>query len=391
VILRQPSDACLPYAGFHMAAEQIDFAAEGLLDGLEGEQRAERVALLQYLDENGVSLAEMRRATGRGTLMFLPAERVIGGRERYTAAEIAERSGVSEEYLMSVLRTMGLPIRDRDEASYTESDLEVVELAHAARAAGISDEELLDLLRALGRGLAQAAETIRALPLRLVLEPDLSESALAQRYASATSELAPMLTPLISGLLNVHLRQMAESEAISEAERRGGQLPGSREVAICFADLVGFTRLGEEVPPEELGHLARRLEALAADVVEEPVRLVKTIGDAAMLASVEPEPLLDATLSLLDAADAEGSDFPQLRAGVALGPALSSAGDWFGRPVNLASRITQIARPGSLLAEREVRESAPDAYRWSFAGERRLRGVRGAVPLYRARWLLAPA
>jgi len=373
-----------------MAAEQIDFAAEGLLDGLEGKQRAERLALLQYLAENGVPLSEMRRATGTGTLMFLPAERVIGGRERYTAAEIAERSGVSEEFLLSVRRAMGLPIRDDDEAMYTESDLEVVQLANVARAAGITDEELLDLLRALGRGLAQAAETIRALPLRLVLEPDLSEAALAQRYASVTSELAPMLTPLINGLLNVHLRQMAESEAISEAERRGGQLPGSREVTICFADLVGFTRLGEEVPPEELGHLARRLEGLAADVVEQPVRLVKTIGDAAMLASVEPEPLLDAALSLLDAADAEGGDFPQLRAGVALGPALSRAGDWFGQPVNLASRITQIARPGSLLAEREVRESAPDAYRWSYAGERRLRGVRGAVPLYRARRLSAP-
>jgi adenylate cyclase len=126
-------------------------------------------------------------------------------------------------------------------------------------------------------------------------------------------------------------------------------------VAICFADLVGFTRLGEEVAPEELGHLAVRLEGLAADVVEQPVRLVKTIGDAAMLSSPEPEPLLEAALSLLDAADAQGGNFPQLRAGVAIGPARSRAGDWFGRPVNLASRITAVARPGSLLAERGAR------------------------------------
>ena len=102
---------------------------------------------------------------------------------------------------------------------------------------------------------------------------------------------------------------------------------------------------------------------------------------------MEPEPLLDAALTLLDAAEAEGDDFPQLRAGIAIGPALSRAGDWFGRPVNLASRITQIARPGSLLAEREVRESAREAYRWSYAGERRLRGIREPVPLFRARRL----
>jgi adenylate cyclase len=120
-------------------------------------------------------------------------------------------------------------------------------------------------------------------------------------------------------------------------------------------------------------------------LLENLVRLVKTIGDAAMLASAEPEPLLDAALNLIDAANAEGEQFPQLRAGAALGLALPRAGDWFGRPVNLASRITSIARPGSLLAEREVREAVPDSYAWSFAGERRLRGIREPASLFRAR------
>src|SRR6202035_2944426 len=96
---------------------------------------------------------------------------------------------------------------------------------------------------------------------------------------------------------------------------------------------------------------------------------------------------LDAALTLLDAAEGEGEDFPQLRAGMAIGPALSRAGDWFGRPVNLASRITSVARPGSVLAEREVREAAPDTYSWSYAGERRLRGIRDPVRLFRARRL----
>jgi adenylate cyclase len=380
-------DACLPYAAVLMTSEQIDFAAEGLLDGLEGEQRAERIALLQYLAADGVPLAELQRTTASGTLMFLPAERVIGGRARYTAAEIAQRGEVSEDFLIAVRRAMGLPIAAPAEAIYTEADLEAVRMRHVAHAAGISDEEILDLMRTLGRGLSQAAETMRTLTMRLVLEPGVSEHELAQRYASAASQLAPMLGPLVTNLLNLHLRQMAQSEAINAAERSGGQLPGSREIAVCFADLVGFTRLGEEVPPDELGRLAVRLETLASEVATPSVRLIKTIGDAAMLTSLEPEPLLDAALTLLDAAEAEAEDFPQLRAGLAIGPALSRAGDWFGRPVNLASRITQIARPGSLLAEREVRESAREAYRWSYAGERRLRGIREPVPLFRARRL----
>jgi len=391
MILRVPPDACLPYPAVLMSSGQIDFAAEGLLDGLQGEQRDERLALLQYLAADGVPLAELQRTTASGTLMFLPAERVIGGRARFTAAEIAQRGEVSEDFLIAVRRAMGLPVAAPEEAIYTEADLEAVRMRHVAHAAGISDEEILDLMRTLGRGLSQAAETMRTLTMRLVLEPGVSEHELAQRYAYAASQLAPMLGPLVTNLLNLHLRQMAQSEAISAAERSGGQLPGSREIVVCFADLVGFTRLGEEVPPDELGRLAVRLEALASEVAAPPVRLIKTIGDAAMLTSLEPEPLLDAALILLDAAEAEGDDFPQLRAGLAIGPALSRAGDWFGRPVNLASRITQIARPGSVLAEREVRESARESYRWSYAGERRLRGIREPVPLFRARRLPDPA
>jgi len=374
-----------------MSAEQIDFAAEGLLDGLEDEHRAQRLALLKQLAADGVPVGELRRGTANGTIMFLPADRVIVGNERYTAAQVAELAGVELDFLVAARKAMGLPIPEPDEAVYSEAELESVRTIHVSRAAGISDEEIIELNRVLGRGLSQAAESLRALPLKLVLEPGISERDLAYRYAEAVSQLYPLVDPLVSSVLLLHLRHAAQSEVVSAMERSGGSLPGSREVAVCFADLVGFTRLGEEVAPDELSRLAVRLEALTTEIIQPPVRLVKTIGDAAMLASVEPEPLLDAALALVDAADAEGRDFPQLRAGVAQGAALSRAGDWFGRPVNLANRITSIARPGSVLAEREVRESVRAAYRWSYAGERRLRGVREPVPLFRARRLAEPA
>ncbi|HEY4812857.1 MAG TPA: adenylate cyclase regulatory domain-containing protein [Solirubrobacteraceae bacterium] len=370
-----------------MSAELPDFAAEGLLDGLEGIVRAERLALLEQLAADGVPMSELRRSTASGAVILLPADRVIVGPERYTAAEVAELSGVDIDFLTAARRAMGLPIPDPEEPVYTEGELDSARRTLAAREAGISDEDILELLRVLGRGLSQAAEALRALPLKLVLEPGMSESELAHRYSEAAAQLYPMVDPLVSNILALHLRHTAQSEVISAMERSGGRLPGSREVAVCFADLVGFTRLGEEVAAEELGHLAARLEALAADAAEPPVKLVKTIGDAAMLTAPEAEPLLNAALNLIDAANAEGEDFPELRAGVAVGLALPRAGDWFGRPVNLASRITAIARPGSVLAEREVRDAAGNAYAWSFAGERRLRGIRGSVPLFRARRL----
>jgi adenylate cyclase len=370
-----------------MEGQSIDFEAEGLLDGLEGRQREERLVLLAKLVADGVPLSELRRTTATGTIVYLPADRVIVSPERYTATEVVSLTGIEDEFLIRIRRAIGLPIPDSDEAVFTEAEVETIKQIHIARAAGISDEELLDLLRVLGRGLSQVAEVLREVPLKLVLQPGMSEAELAQEFALAAEQLYPLVDPLVSNVLALHMRHATQSTVVSELERNGGQLPGSREIGVAFADLVGFTRLGEEVPPDELGRLAVRLEALASEAASPPVKLVKTIGDAAMLTSPEPGALLGATLALVDAADAEGDDFPQLRAGAAVGQALPRAGDWYGHPVNLASRITQIARPGSVLADGDLREAAGDRFYWSYAGERRLKGIRGPVRLFRARSL----
>ncbi len=95
---------------------------------------------------------------------------------------------------------------------------------------------------------------------------------------------------------------------------------------------------------------------MATAVAEPPVRLVKTIGDAAMLVANEAEPLLRASLALIAAAEAEGDEFPLLRAGLATGPVLPQSGDYYGRSVNLASRITGVARPGSVVVDQATHD-----------------------------------
>jgi len=132
--------------------------------------------------------------------------------------------------------------------------------------------------------------------------------------------------------------------------------------------------------------LAHRLADLAREVSVPPVRFIKTIGDEVMLVSSDPVALLDAVMDLVDATDG-ADDFPSLRAGIATGMAVSRAGDWFGSPVNLASRVTGAARPGSILVSESAREAIGDDERftWSFAGARRLKGIKSDVKLYRAR------
>jgi len=129
--------------------------------------------------------------------------------------------------------------------------------------------------------------------------------------------------------------------------------------------------------------VASKLAELANEVTEPPVRLVKTIGDAAMFVSPDAGPLVSTALSLIEAVQA--ADLPSLRAGVAIGTSLQRAGDYYGHAVNLASRVTGAARPDSVLCTAEVRDAAPDAFDWSFARRHRLKGMSDAVPLYRAR------
>src|SRR6185503_15259450 len=149
-----------------------------------------------------------------------------------------------------------------------------------------------------------------------------------------------------------------------------------RQVWVGFADIVGFTGLGERIDAHELGGLVTRLTDLALETVTAPVRLVKTIGDAAMLVSPAAEPLIETALTLVERADQQGEEFPPLRAGLAGGVALSRGGDWYGRPVNLADRVTEVARPGSVLATTEVRDAAGDRFGWSRAGRFDLKGFR---------------
>jgi adenylate cyclase len=106
------------------------------------------------------------------------------------------------------------------------------------------------------------------------------------------------------------------------------------------------------------------------------VHFIKTIGDAVMFVSTDAAAMLTAALELL--AVAEKEDLPQLRIGLAAGSAVRRAGDWFGSPVNLASRVTAVARPGSVLAAESVREAIgdPEDITWSFAGARHLKGSR---------------
>jgi adenylate cyclase len=359
----------------------MDFEAAGLLDGLEGDEREARLDLLERLAADGVSVEELTAAVAEDRLALLPVEQVFSA--GYTAREIEELTGLPAAVVIHVRRALGLVEPAADERVFSEEELAAARAIKLALDAGIPEAGVIELSRVLGEGTARFAVTLANVFGDTFLHPGDSERDVALRYAEMAEQLGPATTPMLAGALNAHLRESARRAVIGRAERERGHLSVEEETVVCFADLVGFTSLGAQVGAEELGSVATTLAELASGVARHPVRLVKTIGDAAMFVSLEAAPMVEAALTLVDAVEA--AELPSLRAGLASGLAFNRGGDWYGNTVNLASRVTGVARPGSVLATEAVRAAAPEDFTWSSAGRFKLKGVSDAVPLYRAR------
>jgi adenylate cyclase len=362
---------------------RMDFAAAGLLDGLEGHEREARIALLEQLVDEGFSEQELQAAVAEDRLALLPVERVLGG--KYTAAEVEEQTGVPASLVIRIRRLQGLPEPGADEHAFSDEDVAAAQSTRLFIDAGLDEEAIVTITRVLGETMSRLAATTTAGFAAAFLEPGDSEEDVARRFAALAEQLVPALRPVLLSSFKAHLSEQVRRAFLSSAERETGRLAVEQEQAVCFVDLVGFTRLGGELEAQELGGVVGTFSELAADVAEPPVRLVKTIGDAALFVSREPGPLVEAALRLVEAVHA--ADLPATRAGIAYGPTTFRAGDFYGHAVNLASRITGIARPGSVLCDTGVHDAATEAFDWSFAGRHRLKGIGEAVPLYRARRL----
>ncbi len=366
---------------------EIDFEAEGLLEGLEGEAREARLSLLRDLSNAGVPLAELRTAVEEDRLVLLPVERAFeADSERYTTKEIAEGAGLDLDFFVRLLRSLGTPIPEASEKVYGEADLEAAKRAKTFLELGVPEEGVLETSRIIGISMANLAAANRDMVGQVFTEPGVDEQELALRYAAAAQAMAPLLGETLLHAYRLHLRESIRQAVVSEAERAAGRITGSDEVTVAFADLVGFTSLGESLEIEAIGELTERLFELASEAASPPVRLVKMIGDAAMFASTEPVPLLESVFELVETARSD--DMPSLRAGAATGQALRRGGDWYGRPVNLAARITSFARPDSLVAADEVKDRLDDEghdFSFSFAGKHRFKGIKGDVAVHRVR------
>src|SRR3954451_19511868 len=342
---------------------------------------SDRQRLIERLRDDGCADADIEAAEQAGRLAAFAVERALGGDERYTLTDLARESGQSTRFLRELMQAVGRPDPPRGRRAFTDDDLRAAQMISRFADAGLNRQDILEVGRLVSQNMAQVAEAVRRLAGNALLEAGDSEYTVGMRFAQAVDELEPLLPEVLDYQLRAHLRDAIRGQLISDAEREAGRLDGTVDVGIAFADLVDYTRLGQQLDPEDVGQIAGRFAALAAHTARRPVRLIKTIGDAALFVSEDVPPLLDTLKRLVEEVEGEGDEFPGVRVGVAYGPATTTGGDWFGSTVNLASRVTGAAKPGRILATEEV-EARASELKWKRTRRRRLKGVGGLVPLY---------
>ena len=341
----------------------------------------QREKLIARLRDAGVGDEEIARATREDRVPTLAVELALGGRAEHSLTAVSEASGVPSRYLRELLQAIGRPNPPPRTHCFTDEDIELAQLVRALLDAGLPRDEVIEVARVLGQNTAQIAETVRQLVGNTFIEPGDSEHELGLRYAEAADTLAPLVPRLLDLIVRAHLREGIQRQVITDGERRTGSLANTQDVAVAFADFAGYTELGNRVASEELGSIAGRLGTLTTRALKTPVRLVKMVGDAVMLVSTDVPAMVATLVDLQRAVEEADPPLPKLRIGLTHGPATARAGDWYGATVNVASRVTESAKPGQLLATEDAVELDGDEA-WRRRRRRRLKGVDGRVRVF---------
>lgn len=354
-----------------------DFEREGLLSNAP--DRDAREGLLRELHSAGVPLEELRGAVNRDRLALVPVEGVLQGDGEYTLQELAAQSGVRQQLLARWFGALGFT-RASPSSKFNGDALAAAQALSELQEAGLPEASIEELCRLAGSRVGNIARGAREVFRQVFIEPETTERELGLRYAAAARRMLPVFEPLLRFTLTMSLLNLVRSDIVTHAQRISGGLPGGHHVAVCFADLAGFTRLTEALPPEEIGAMIKQFEALVREHTPPAARHVKTIGDGAMIVTDDTSLALGAAQGLVDAAETTSNEFPPIHAGVAVGTAINSGGDWYGQPINLASRLADCAPPGQVYAAEEVAELMAEQF--TLVGTRRLSGIGHAVPVF---------
>jgi adenylate cyclase len=330
----------------------------------------ELVALLRGL---GVPDEEIRQAQEDGVLVLLAIDRLALGQElRYDITAACEGTNLPEEELRHIWRSLGFPEPQPGEIVFTDVDLgNLAAVADLMHSGAVSPEVTYGMTRVIGSSMARVASALIDAVSARADAPHPSRDAggderteVREPIATQADGFLPIFPLVLEQVWRRHLQAAARRRLLrGDAEDGPGLIVG-------FADLVGFTALAQQVSDEELAEVVAQFERLAYDVViAGGGHVVKMIGDEVMFLVDDPFRAAEIALGLADASH-DAAELSDVRVGMAVGPVIEREGDAFGVTVNLASRATSIAYPGTVVVSPELRAALEEHPQFSFKSMR---------------------
>ena len=370
------------------------WASSELIPGMTGRKSdgwtpaaAAHARVVARLRNRGHSLDEIREATKQGRLAYGFVEEMFpAGRDVRSIDDAAEATGLEPALIERFWASLGLPAQGLERLR--DDDVRALQYTASVLAAGFPLVALLQLMRVYGQALAQIADAEVRLFHIYVHEPLIRDGVPAMQMAEEMDQLARDLLPLAAPLMDyVHqrfLQHYVEQDVVGhmEIELDPSVDLGRLRVAIAFCDLAGYTRYTEEEGELEALSFVERFVEAVSDTLPEDARVVKTIGDEVMIVGQDVQALTDWAVGFQQLF----RERPEPRIGIHYGATLYRDGDYFGREVNLASRVVARARGGEVLATDAVVERVAESEHLAFegVGQVKLKGFTEPVQLCRA-------
>jgi adenylate cyclase len=348
----------------------------GLIPQLEGgaggpwsAPAAAQARIVARLRDRGHTIEQIQAATEDGRLAFGFIEELLPDEDGdATLKDVAKATGLEPAMIERLWSSFGLPSQDLDAMS--DEDVEAMREAAGVLQTGLPLVASLQLARVYGQALSQIADAEVRLIHLYVHEPLMREGVPGLRMAEQMETLARDLLPRSSTLMEyLHrrfLQHFVAQDVVGhmEVELDGEVDLGRLRVGICFCDLAGYTRFTEEEGDEQALSYVERFIDRVTETLPDDARVVKTIGDEAMIVGQDIQALTEWAVRFKD----DFTERPEPRIGIHYGAALYRDGDYFGREVNLASRVVARARGGEVLATDAVVEQVSQSGRLTFEG-----------------------
>jgi adenylate cyclase len=369
------------------------WAESGVIPEVDGrgewtEAAVAHARIVARLRERGHRLEQIREAGREGRLAYGYIESIFpDAHESRTLKDASSETGLEAALIERFWASLGLPRSTLE--TLTDEDLEALRYVASVLAAGFPLVAFLQLRRVYGQALSQIADAEVRLFHLYVHEPLMREGVPGLQMAEEMESLARDLLPIASPLMDyVHRRFLQHFVAQDVVGHMEGELDeedvdlGRIRVAVAFADLAGYTRFTEEEGEEEALSSVERFVEGVTNTLPEDARVVKTIGDGVMVVGNDIEAMVDWAVGFVGLFE----ERPEPRIGLHWGTALYRDGDYFGREVNLASRVVARARGGEVLVSDSVVEAVSGVSHLSFEpiGQVKLKGFDEPRQLCRA-------